>query len=96
LKTRYWANQHSNQNGQNEKTNVKGKQPGEKLKKPHWDVHNLQPFPKNFYVPHSDVAKRSVCICRCRDNPFFKVICQSVKHIHIYFLLKHDYVFWPT
>jgi len=81
LKTRYWANQHSNQNGQNEKTNVKGKQPGEKLKKPQWDLHNLQPFLKNFYVPHSDVAKRSVDV---GITFFFKVISHPVKHKHIF------------
>jgi hypothetical protein len=60
LKSRYWANQQNNQNGQTEKTNIKGKQPGENLKKPQWDLNNLQPFLKDFYVPHSDVANRSV------------------------------------
>lgn len=88
MKARYWANQHSNQNGQNEKTNIKGKQPGEKLKKPQWDLHNLQPFLKNFYVPHSDVAKRSVCVSRCWDNLFFFLqnnLSQFGKQKHIYF-----------
>jgi len=86
LKTRYWANQHSNQNGQNEKANVKGKQPGEKLKKPQWDLHNLQPFLKNFYVPHSDVAKRSLDeVRKYRDSKAITVKGNNVPHPNQYF-----------
>lgn len=40
------------------KQNKNGKQPGETLKKPHWDMNALMPFQKNFYVPHENVANR--------------------------------------
>ncbi|CAG2061734.1 unnamed protein product, partial [Timema podura] len=34
-------------------------QPGATLRKPHWDLSRLQPFRKDFYVPHPDIANRS-------------------------------------
>lgn len=37
----------------------KSRQPGEGLRKPQWNMKNLQPFLKNFYVPHENVANRS-------------------------------------
>jgi hypothetical protein len=37
---------------------VKGRQPGGSLRKPHWDLSRLQPFRKDFYVPHPDVANK--------------------------------------
>lgn len=37
----------------------KAKNPGSSLKKPDWDVTKLQPFTKNFYVPHHSVMNRS-------------------------------------
>lgn len=37
---------------------MKGRQPGGSLRKPHWDLSRLQPFTKDFYVPHPDVANR--------------------------------------
>lgn len=37
---------------------LKGKQPGERLRKPRWDMSTLQPFRKDFYVPHPNVANR--------------------------------------
>lgn len=71
-KNRYWVNQNAqspmaeygngansfkqqqlNKNGQNKK------QPGDSLRKPHWDLDALMPFEKNFYVPHESVAGRS-------------------------------------
>lgn len=39
---------------------LKGKQPGERLRKPRWDMSTLQPFRKDFYVPHPTVANRFV------------------------------------
>ncbi|XP_046403944.1 probable ATP-dependent RNA helicase DDX17 isoform X2 [Ischnura elegans] len=42
------------------RNNLKGKQPGERLRKPHWDLKSLQPFAKNFYVPHPNVMKRNM------------------------------------
>ncbi|XP_063240452.1 uncharacterized protein LOC134541157 isoform X2 [Bacillus rossius redtenbacheri] len=33
-------------------------QPGSGLRKPHWDLSRLQPFRKDFYVPHPDIASR--------------------------------------
>jgi hypothetical protein len=37
---------------------LKGKQPGERLRKPRWDMSSLQPFRKDFYVPHPNVVNR--------------------------------------
>lgn len=37
---------------------LKGKQPGERLRKPRWDMSSLQPFRKDFYVPHQNVVNR--------------------------------------
>lgn len=37
---------------------LKGKQPGERLRKPRWDMSSLQPFRKDFYVPHPNVMNR--------------------------------------
>ncbi|KAJ9590946.1 hypothetical protein L9F63_016044, partial [Diploptera punctata] len=31
---------------------------GGSLRKPHWDMNRLQPFRKDFYVPHPDVSNR--------------------------------------
>ena len=45
-------------NGNNIKQQ-KGKQPGESLRKPLWDVTTLMPFQKNFYVAHQN------CLSRC-------------------------------
>ncbi|XP_071442140.1 uncharacterized protein [Hetaerina americana] len=42
------------------KSTLKGKQPGERLRKPQWDLAALQPFLKDFYIPHSNVANRSI------------------------------------
>ncbi|XP_066148044.1 uncharacterized protein [Euwallacea fornicatus] len=33
--------------------------PGRGLRKPHWDMQQLRPFKKDFYVPHPAVASRS-------------------------------------
>lgn len=33
-------------------------QPGERLKKPRWDLEKLAPFKKNFYREHPDVTAR--------------------------------------
>lgn len=65
-KNRYWVNQNStspmaeygNGTGNFNKQNKNGKQPGESLRKPHWDLNALMPFEKNFYVPHENVANR--------------------------------------
>lgn len=32
---------------------------GSRLRKPNWDMKNLRPFKKDFYVPHPSVANRS-------------------------------------
>nr|CAD7454050.1 unnamed protein product [Timema tahoe] len=62
-KNRYWSNQQHNQNGfepnQNGLISNKMKQPGENLRKPLWDSNSLQPFLKNFYVPHANSLDRS-------------------------------------
>ncbi|XP_063239035.1 uncharacterized protein LOC134540296 isoform X2 [Bacillus rossius redtenbacheri] len=36
-----------------------GRSAGSQLRKPHWDLETLQPFAKNFYVPHQNVMNRS-------------------------------------
>ncbi|GFS54277.1 putative ATP-dependent RNA helicase DDX17 [Nephila pilipes] len=38
---------------------LKGKQPGERLRKPRWDLTKLMPFQKNFYREHPNVQRRS-------------------------------------
>ncbi|KFM66710.1 putative ATP-dependent RNA helicase DDX5, partial [Stegodyphus mimosarum] len=39
---------------------LKGKQPGEKLRRPRWDMSKLMPFQKNFYREHPNVQRRSI------------------------------------
>lgn len=34
------------------------KQPGVQLRKPRWDMGDLQPFRKDFYIPHNTVSNR--------------------------------------
>lgn len=41
------------------RNSLKGKQPGERLRKPKWDLSALQSFRKDFYVAHPAVANRS-------------------------------------
>ena len=36
----------------------RGSQPGSNLRKPRWDTSRLEPFKKDFYVPHPDTANR--------------------------------------
>ncbi|RZC40547.1 ATP-dependent RNA helicase p62, partial [Asbolus verrucosus] len=36
-----------------------GSPPGNRLRKPNWDMKSLRPFKKDFYVPHLAVANRS-------------------------------------
>ncbi|XP_026463410.1 DEAD-box ATP-dependent RNA helicase 20-like isoform X2 [Ctenocephalides felis] len=38
---------------------MKAKNPGESLKKPDWSQANMQPFRKNFYVPHAKNKDRT-------------------------------------
>ncbi|XP_015590835.1 ATP-dependent RNA helicase dbp2 [Cephus cinctus] len=40
-------------------SSFKNKQPGERLRKPRWDMSTLQPFRKDFYQPHPNVSGRS-------------------------------------
>lgn len=37
---------------------MKGSQPGERLRKPTWDMATLQKFEKNFYTEHPAVTNR--------------------------------------
>lgn len=39
-------------------SNFKNKQPGDGLRKPVWNLRALQPFRKDFYVPHPNVQHR--------------------------------------
>lgn len=41
-------------------SSLKGKQPGGNLRKPTWDMSQLQPFAKDFYKPHPRVQNRYV------------------------------------
>lgn len=70
-KNRFWVNQNGTGaattatefiNGNSNKQQ-KGKQPGESLRKPIWDVTTLMPFQKNFYVPHQNIVSR--CVLKC-------------------------------
>ena len=38
---------------------MKGSQPGERLRKPKWDMARLPRFEKNFYVEHQQVSTRT-------------------------------------
>ena len=38
---------------------MKGSQPGERLRKPKWDLSTLKTFEKNFYKEHPAVTNRS-------------------------------------
>ena len=38
----------------------KNRQPGGNLRKPRWDMGSLQPFSKDFYQPHANVASRTM------------------------------------
>ncbi|GAB6032664.1 putative ATP-dependent RNA helicase ddx17 [Chamberlinius hualienensis] len=46
-------------NGGGGRSSLKGRQPGERLRKPKWDLSRLQPFEKDFYREHPEVARRS-------------------------------------
>jgi len=35
-------------------------QPGEKLRKPRWEMDRLAPFEKNFYKPHANLVSKSI------------------------------------
>ncbi len=41
------------------KPSMKGSQPGERLRKPRWDMSRLAKFEKNFYVEHPNVVART-------------------------------------
>ncbi|XP_076309487.1 putative ATP-dependent RNA helicase DDX5 isoform X1 [Tachypleus tridentatus] len=41
------------------KNSLKGKQPGDRLRKPRWDMSKLPVFQKNFYVEHMAVLRRT-------------------------------------
>lgn len=45
-------------NSKSQKNSLKGKQPGERLRKPKWDLSRLPPFQKDFYKEHPNVARR--------------------------------------
>lgn len=59
----------------NKMMNKNGKQPGDSLRKPHWDMNALMPFEKDFYVPHENVASRwgyhfiNLLFLRVLNNP---------------------------
>ncbi|XP_066991400.2 uncharacterized protein [Anabrus simplex] len=38
---------------------LKGKQPGDRLRRPRWDMSSLPPLRKDFYEPHPNVMRRS-------------------------------------
>lgn len=40
------------------RNSLKGKQPGERLRKPKWELCSLQSFRKDFYIAHPAVANR--------------------------------------
>ncbi|KAK2711478.1 hypothetical protein QYM36_012592 [Artemia franciscana] len=49
----------SSQNNYNDRNSSYGKFEQSTMKKPNWDMSQLEPFEKNFYVPHPAVGNRS-------------------------------------
>uniref|UniRef100_A0A3B4A5S6 RNA helicase n=1 Tax=Periophthalmus magnuspinnatus TaxID=409849 RepID=A0A3B4A5S6_9GOBI len=46
--------------------------PGERLRKKHWNLDELPKFEKNFYQQHPDVNRRSMVLCKDCPNPIIK------------------------
>ncbi|XP_049777200.1 uncharacterized protein LOC126174852 isoform X1 [Schistocerca cancellata] len=81
-KNRFWSNQNfATKTEGTAAKNGKKKQPGENLKKPQWDTTALQPFLKNFYVPHANVLNRTVEeVNKYRSNHAITVKGNNVPH----------------
>lgn len=58
---------------------LKGKQPGERLRKPRWDMSKLMPFQKNFYKEHPNVQRRSMVSFLLTDE--FRAECMFTEII---------------
>ncbi|XP_012259708.2 ATP-dependent RNA helicase dbp2-like isoform X1 [Athalia rosae] len=64
----------------------KNKQPGERLRKPRWDMNSLQPFRKDFYQPHPNVLARSPHMVEIyRSNKEVTVKGSNIPGPNIYF-----------
>ncbi|XP_063240899.1 uncharacterized protein LOC134541405 isoform X2 [Bacillus rossius redtenbacheri] len=85
-KNRYWRSQQAQSEVVDQKPGSKGRQPGENLRKPHWDSGSLQPFLKNFYVPHANILGRSVEeIDKYRNSKAITVKGNNVPHPNQFF-----------
>ncbi|XP_012347279.1 ATP-dependent RNA helicase dbp2 [Apis florea] len=66
--------------------NFKNRQPGERLRKPRWDMSTLQPFRKDFYQPHPNVTTRSSHVVEAyRSDKEITVKGTNVPGPNIYF-----------
>ncbi|XP_008544268.2 uncharacterized protein LOC103568988 [Microplitis demolitor] len=64
----------------------KNRQPGERLRKPRWDMNSLQPFCKDFYQPHTSCMTRSShAVETYRSNREITVKGLTVPGPNIYF-----------
>ncbi|XP_011157858.1 ATP-dependent RNA helicase dbp2 [Solenopsis invicta] len=66
--------------------NFKNRQPGERLRKPRWDMSTLPQFRKDFYQPHPNVMARSIhAVEGYRSNKEITVKGANVPGPNIYF-----------
>lgn len=66
--------------------NFKNRQPGERLRKPRWDMSTLPPFRKDFYQPHPNVTSRSAHVVEAyRSDKEITVKGTNVPGPNIYF-----------
>ncbi|KAG5346685.1 DDX5 helicase, partial [Acromyrmex charruanus] len=66
--------------------NFKNRQPGERLRKPRWDMSTLPQFRKDFYQPHPNVMARSIhAVEAYRSNKEITVKGANVPGPNIYF-----------
>lgn len=66
--------------------NFKNRQPGERLRKPRWDMGSLQPFRKDFYQVHSNVCNRSMhSVDSYRSNKEITVKGNNIPGPNVYF-----------
>ncbi|XP_058810755.1 uncharacterized protein LOC131675694 [Phymastichus coffea] len=67
-------------------SSFKNRQPGERLRKPRWDMSSLPPFRKDFYRPHPNVCGRSPHVVEAyRSDKEITVKGTNVPSPNIYF-----------
>lgn len=64
----------------------KNQQPGERLRKPRWDMGSLQPFRKDFYQPHTNVDNRGPLVVEAyRSDKEITIKGTNIPGPNIYF-----------